>query len=80
MTTTWTVSGQVNVGIGSDWAKVIAAGVTGGYSWAEAKIKLTSKAVTLKAGECGYMTFLPELHYAWSVGPHHSCVPLPADV
>lgn len=62
---TYTYSGTFNVGIGSDLAKVLSAGVTGGFSYASAKTQMVAKSVPLTTGQCGYMTFLPELHYSW---------------
>ena len=64
-TTTWTYDGKINAGLGSEKAKTMSAGVTGGISFASAKMQLTSKSVKLEQGECGYMTFLPELHISW---------------
>lgn len=62
---TWTYTGTFNAGLGSDLAKVIAAGISIGVSYASAKTQMVAKAVPLNATTCGYMTFLPELHYSW---------------
>ena len=67
MAFTYTYSGTFNVGIGSDLAKVLSAGVTGGFTYASAKTQLVAKSVNLAKGQCGYMTFLPQLHYSWYV-------------
>ena len=68
---TYTYSGQINVGLGSA-IKALSGGVTGGFSLAVADTQLVSKSVTLKQGECGYMTFIPELHLSWYEDPSYS--------
>ncbi len=60
-TFTYTYSGSVNAA----WTKAFTLGVTGGFSYASATTNLQSTSVNLKAGECGYFTFLPELHNSW---------------
>ncbi len=69
MAFTDTYSDSFNVGLGSDLTKVLSARVTGGFSYASAKTQLVAKSVALTNGQCGYMTFLPELHYSWYVMP-----------
>lgn len=64
MAFTYTYSGSFNAGLGSDLTKVLSAGVTGGFSYASAKTQLIAKSISLTSGQCGYMTFLPELHYS----------------
>ena len=58
---TYTYTGTFNLA----WTKAFTAGVTGGFNYAEATTQLQSTSVNLKAGECGYFTFLPELHDSW---------------
>ena len=58
---TYTYSGTVNAA----WTKLFTLGMTGGFSYADATTVLQSTSVNLKAGECGYFTFLPQLHHSW---------------
>ena len=76
MAFTYTYSGSFNAGLGSDLTKVLSAGVTGGFSYASAKTQLIAKSISLTSGQCGYMTFLPELHYSWYVIYSYAWSPL----
>ena len=69
MAFTYTYTGNFNLGLGTTLAKVVAFGITGGFNLAWAKTQLVAKSVALGQGQCGYMTFLPELHYSWYVMP-----------
>lgn len=60
---TYTYTGSFNAA----WTKAFTLGVTGGFSYADTTTNLQSTSVNLKAGECGYFTFLPELHSSWYV-------------
>lgn len=69
MAFTYTYSGSFNVRLGSEITKVIGAGITGGFTYASAKTQLVAKSISLENGQCGFMTFLPQLHYSWYVFP-----------
>ncbi len=47
----------------------LTLGITGGLNYASAKTQLQSTSINLPAGQCGYFTFLPELHTSWYNGP-----------
>lgn len=64
MAFTYTYTGTFNAGLGSTLTQVLSAGVTGGFSTSSAQTQIVSKSVSLESGQCGYMTFLPELHYS----------------
>ncbi|KAL9125960.1 MAG: hypothetical protein Q9217_004904, partial [Psora testacea] len=59
-TRTWTKSGTGNIGV--SLLKVLNIGITGGLSFAEANMVLTSTSINLNDTSCGYFTFLPQLH------------------
>ena len=47
------------------WGDAFQGGITGGFTYTTTTTKTETKSVVLKAGECGYMTFLPIVKTAW---------------
>lgn len=59
------VTSSVSSGAKVQWGKALKAGVSGGWSWGTSTGWGRTYDIDMKAGECGYFTFIPIHKAVW---------------